>query len=305
MKKPIYKKWWFWLVVVIVVGGIFGSQNGKTGETTAPATKTATQKETEVKASIETKPTETETDSQNVSSEDYTADNAYTWLKDSGLISSEAKDVTEKFKGSEGLVKALRSDEADIIEFEKDENAAKYHNPNLNSYAVKNIYILIKKGQDNADNFVKILESGKALTVETLYASDEQKKVAELIESDADFLPTVEAYFELQKDQKSSTWDTFMAKKIVTWSGTIADLDAIGDSLVVYGGENYNGEDWLTISTEKKDMMPYTFIVELKNKTVKDGLKKGNQVKLKASLDSRGDKELQFNWKLYEGEVVE
>ncbi|WP_411734873.1 hypothetical protein [Paenibacillus sp. M2] len=300
MKKPIYKKWWFWLIVVIVVGGIFGNQNGETDETNAPVTATVIKEETEIKATVENKSTDSETDSQII-----TADNAYTWLKESGLISSEAKDVTDKFEGSEGLVKALRTDEADIMEFEKDENTAKYHNPNLNSYAVKNIYILIKKGQDNAENFVKILESGKTLTVETLYASDEQKKVAELIESDADFLPTVEAYFALQKDQKSSTWDTFMVNKFVTWSGTIADSEIIGDSLVVYGGENYTAEDWSTISTEKKDMMPYTFIVELKDNTMKDGLKKGDKVKLKASLDSRGDKEMQLNWKLYEGEVVE
>ena len=201
-------------------------------------------------------------------------------------------------------MKALRTDEADIMEFEKDENAVKYHNPALNSYAVKNIYVLIKKGQDNAENFVKVLESGKPLTVETSYASDEQKKVAELMEGGSDFLPVVESYFALPKDQKSSTWDSFMAKKIVTWTGTIADLEAIGDSIVVFGGESYNGEDWTTISTDKKDMMPYTFIVELKDEAMKNGLKKGDKVKLKASLDSRGDKELQYNWKLYEGEVV-
>ncbi|UOK62229.1 hypothetical protein MT997_28585 [Paenibacillus sp. OVF10] len=72
----------------------------------------------------------------------------------------------------------------------------------------------------------------------------------------------------------------------------------------MYGGEDYNGEDWTTISTEKQDMMPYTFIVELRNESMKNGLKKGDKVNLKASLDSRGDKELKYNWKLYEGEVV-
>ena len=164
---------------------------------------------------------------------------------------------------------------------------------------------MIKKGQDNADNFVQVLEAGKPLTdLQTSYASDEQKKVAELMESGSDFLPVVEAYFALPKDQKSDTWDSFMNGNIVTWSGTIVDLEAIGDSIVVYGGEGYNGEDWTTISTEKKDMMPYTFIVELKDESMKSGLEQGNKVTFKASLDSRGDKERQFNWKLYEGEVV-
>lgn len=235
----------------------------------------------------------------------YTADSAYSWLNESDLISSEGKDVTEQFKGSEGLVKAIRTDEADIMQFKTNEQAKKYHNPDLNSYAVKNIYILIKKGQENAGNFVKVLEAGKPLTdLQTSYASDEQKKVAELMKKDGDFLPVVEAYYDVPKEQKTSTWDSFMAKKNVTWSGIIADLDAIGDSIVVYGGENYNGEDWAIMSSSKKDMLPYVFIVELKDEAMKKGLKKGEKVKLKASLDSRGDKELQSNWKLYEGEVV-
>lgn len=251
-----------------------------------------------------TQQSNTEVQKQEEKENGYTADNAYSWLKESSLISSEAEDATEDFKGSEGLVKALRTDEVDIIEFAKDENAAKYHNPDLNSYAVKNIYILIKKGQDNADNFITVLESGKPLALQITYASDEQKKVSELMNNNSDFMPIVEAYFALPSDQKSSTWDSYMSGKIVTWSGTIADLDAIGDSIVVYGADNYNGEDWATISTEKKDMMPYTFIVELKDKATKSSLKQGDKIQLKASLDSRGDKKLQFNWKLYEGEIV-
>ncbi|MFF3925511.1 hypothetical protein [Paenibacillus lactis] len=236
---------------------------------------------------------------------EYRADNVYNWLKESGLVSSEAKDVTAKFEGSEGLVKALRTDEADIIEFQKNEQAAEYHNPAMDSYAVKNVFLLIKKGQDNANNFVKVLESGHPLKdLQTSYASEQQKKVAELMEDSSDFLPIVEAYFALPKGQNSTTWDTFMVNKTVTWSGTIADLEAIGDSIVVYGGQKYNDEDWNTISTEKKDMMPYTFIVELKDKSMKKDLKKGDKATFKASLASRGDKALQYNWKLYEGEIV-
>ncbi|MCK6075362.1 hypothetical protein [Paenibacillus silvae] len=284
MKKKLLKKW---LVLLLALGMVIAfSACGSKEEQPAESKNEAVKVDEPKKA------------------EGYTAGDAFTWLKESGLVSSEAEDVTTKYEGSEGLVKALKTDEVDIMEFEKDENAAKYHNPDMNSYAVKNIYILIKKGQDNAENFLKVLESGKALTVQTSYASNEQKKVADLMGSDADFLSVVEAYFALPKDQKSSTWDTYMVKKIVTWSGTIADLEAIGDSIVVYGGEDYSGEDWTTISTEKLDMMPYTFIVELKDKTTKSGLKKGDKVNLKASLDSRGDKELKYNWKLYEGEIV-
>ncbi|WP_169091443.1 hypothetical protein [Paenibacillus sp. PL91] len=288
MKKVLSKKW---LLMLLTVGMAVSISACGTEEEEPVGTEVVVKEE--VKAEEPDK------------AEGYTADNAYTWLKESGLVASEAEDVTEEYKAAEGLVKGLKTDEVDIMEFEKDEHALKYHNPDLNSYAVKNINILIKKGQDNAENFLKVLEEGKALTVQTAYASDEQKKVAELMDSGADFLPVVEAYFALPKGgQRTTTWASFMHGKIVTWSGIIADTETIGDSLVVYAGENYNGEDWTTISTEKKDMMPYTFIVELKDEALKKGLKNGDKVKLTASLDSRGDKELQYNWKLYEGEVV-
>ncbi|MED0676946.1 DUF4352 domain-containing protein [Aneurinibacillus thermoaerophilus] len=42
MKKPIYKKWWFWLLVVIVLGAIGNSGEDKPQETaTAPVTQSA------------------------------------------------------------------------------------------------------------------------------------------------------------------------------------------------------------------------------------------------------------------------
>jgi hypothetical protein len=38
---------------------------------------------------------------------------------------------------------------------------------------------------------------------------------------------------------------------------------------------------------------------------MKKGLKKGDKVTVKGIIGSRGDKELQYNWKLYDAEVVE
>lgn len=265
-----------------------------------PQTQEAETTETEVAE------TETETEvAEEPETPQYTADNAFQWLKDSGLVSGDSEDVTTEFEGSEGLIKAIRTDEADIIEFEKDSDAARYHNPDLNSYGVKNIYILIKKGQDNAKNFISVLENGAASdNLETTYSSDAQKAFVESTKDGADFVAYVDGYYNLPSEERSSTFDSYIIDKEVTWSGTIADLEAIGDSVVVYGKEDYTGEDWLTISTEKMDMMPYTFIVELKDESVKADLKKGDPITLKGVVGSRGDKELQYNWKLYEGEVV-
>jgi hypothetical protein len=283
------KKSWLILFVSMIVTLIL----------TACGNETTTTKEEPKKEETKVEKEESKKDTAS-----YNADNAFVWLNESGLVSGEGENVTDKFKGSEGLVKAIKTDEADIMEFKTEEQAKKYHNPALNSYAVKNIYILIKKGQDNADNFVKVLESGKSLTdLTTVDSSDAQKAFVEMTQTKPDFVTYVDGFYGLPKKERGSTFDTYVIDKKVTWSGTIADF--LSDSVIVYGkSEGYNGEDWTTISTEKKEMMPYTFIAELKDKSQLKDLKKGDTVTVKAVIGSRGDKDMQYNWKLYEGEIV-
>lgn len=294
VKKPFYKTWWVWILAVIIIIAI-ASGGDEEGNKVADK-----ESDTEVANNIPDEKKETAVDKSA-----YTAENVYTWFLESGLISGDKKeDDTAEYKGSEGVVSVIDAGEVSITEFETEEQAEKYDSSDI-VVVHKNIYVLLVQAQSQRDSFSKVLEAGKPLSdLETSYASEEQKQVAELMKNGSGFLPLIEAYYNLPKDQKSVTWDDFMAKNIVTWSGTIADLEAIGDSIVVYGGNNYNGEDWSTISTEKKDMMPFTFIVELKDESMKQGLKQGDKVKLQASLDSRGDKEMQYNWKLYEGEVI-
>lgn len=43
-----------------------------------------------------------------------------------------------------------------------------------------------------------------------------------------------------------------MVGNMVTCSGTIADLEVISDSIVVYGSHDYNAEDWMKISTDNR-----------------------------------------------------
>jgi hypothetical protein len=302
VKKPLYKKWWVWLAAIIIVIAVAGGGESEEKETVKEESKNEQKAKEEPKKEPKAKETTAETKEDKTA---YTAENVYNWFLESGLISGNKKeDDTADFKGSEGIVKVIDTGEVSISEFEKPEQAAKYATSDI-TIAHENIYILLVKGQSQRDSFIKVLEAGKPLTDLTAsYVSEEQKKVAELMASDSDFLPVVEAYFALPSDQRTVTWRDFMEKRIVTWSGTIADLEAIGNSIVVYGGENYDGENWTTISSEKKDMLPFTFIVELKDKSMKNGLKQGDKVTLKASLDSRGDMDMQFNWKLYEGEVI-
>ncbi|WJD79472.1 hypothetical protein [Priestia megaterium] len=234
----------------------------------------------------------------------FTAEEAYTILKDSGLVNTEATDVTEKFTGSPGLVKALRTDEVDIEEFETEAQAKKYHEPDLNSYAVKNIFILIKKGADNADSFVKVLEDRKASTdLETKYSSPAQETYVNNLESKGDFLTYADGLYNLSNDERSSTYDSYVVDKEVTWEGTL--IDTLSDSVIVYAGtQPYNGGDWATLSSENKDLLPYVFIAELTDKKQLASVKKGDKIKVTGEVGSRGDKQAQMNWKLYKSEII-
>ncbi|MEI2342289.1 hypothetical protein [Priestia megaterium] len=234
----------------------------------------------------------------------FTAEEAYAILKDSGLVDTEATDVTEKFTGSPGLVKALRTDEVDIEEFETEAQAKKYHEPDLNSYAVKNIFILIKKGADNADNFIKVLEDRKASTdLETKYSSPAQETYVNNLESKGDFLTYADGLYNLSNDERSSTYDSYVVDKEVTWEGTL--IDTLSDSVIVYAGtQPYNGGDWATLSSENKDLLPYVFIAELTDKKQLASIKKGDKIKVTGEVGSRGDKQAQMNWKLYKSEII-
>lgn len=47
-KKPIYKKWWFWVLIIIVVFGIIGGTGGNKPESASKPVDTGSQKSTEV-----------------------------------------------------------------------------------------------------------------------------------------------------------------------------------------------------------------------------------------------------------------
>lgn len=230
------------------------------------------------------------------------AGDAYTWLKESGLVTGEAKDVTSKFEGSEGLVKAIRTPEADIIQYETIDQAKKYEKPDsTTTKVVDNIYVLLKANQDKSEQFVTVLENKAPLSEEEMAAVEDHPFAASM---NADFNEYAAAFYDVPKEERSMIYDTYVNNKEVTWTGTVADTEALRDSIVLVSSNDYNGQDWATISTEKKELMPYTIVVELKDESSKDGIKKGDEVKVKGVVGSRGDKEMKFNWKLYDSEII-
>jgi len=300
------------VALLLIIGGCSGNDdstkdstsNEKATESKEKATTKDKEPASKETTSEVTKEDNTATKETKNASDELTADKAYTLLKESGLVNGEATDVTEKFTGSPGLTKALRTEEVDIFQYKTEKQAKKYENPDLNSYAAKNIYILIKKGTDNADNFVKVLqEENSSSDLETKYSSPAQETYVKNLEAKGDFLTYADGLYNLSNDERSSTYDSYVVDKEVTWEGTL--IDKLSDSVIVYAGtQPYNGADWATLSSENKDLLPYVFIAELTNKKQLASVKKGDKIKVKGEVGSRGDKQAQMNWKLYKSEII-
>lgn len=227
-----------------------------------------------------------------------TANSAYELLKKSNLVSGDPEDVTSKFEGSEGLVKAIRTPEADIIEYKKESQAKSHENPDLNAYSVKNIYVLLKANQDKSKDYINVLENKKAMTSSSTKENDFAKYAK------SDFDEYASAFYKIPSEERSIVFDTYVKNKTVSWSGIVADLDAINDSIVLVSSKDYKKQDWSTISTEKKELMPYTIIAELKDKSSKSKISLGDSIKVRGVVGARGDEKSQFNWKLYESEIL-
>lgn len=102
-KKPVYKKWWFWLIVFIFAVNIFGggddSPSGSTNSTTRATTQATTQTATKATEPEETVIEISPEDLQQAYSEnEVAADEKYDgkMLKITGTIDSIGKDIVDK-----------------------------------------------------------------------------------------------------------------------------------------------------------------------------------------------------------------
>ncbi|WP_342530097.1 hypothetical protein MKX57_16190 [Lysinibacillus sp. FSL M8-0216] len=134
--------------------------------------------------------------------------------------------------------------------------------------------------------------------------SEAQNATIEAFKSN-DFMKFADAFYGLSASERSDVYRSTVEGAMVTWTGVITDLETIKDSIIVMGKTDaYNGADWITLGNENADLVPYVIIVEMTDPSVKTGLKKGDSITLKGEVGARGDKEVNYNWKLYKGEIV-
>lgn len=149
--------------------------------------------------------------------------------------------------------------------------------------------------EDEADNASEKEATASTNPKEDITATDEgsNSNVVAALESN-NFVSFANSYKELGSD-KTTVWDNDLYGKTVTWTGTVVDVG--GTQLFVYGSDDYNREDWQQLSDNKK--LFYAFTAKFANPAQFQNVKPGDKVTVQGSLESRGDYDLGFNWKLY------
>lgn len=85
-KKPIYKKWWFWAIIVVVLIGIVGASSNSENKTTSTNTSSQTQEKTEKKINVGESIQTQDTKITYVSSAEYTQYDSYSKPKEGNKV---------------------------------------------------------------------------------------------------------------------------------------------------------------------------------------------------------------------------
>ncbi|NYV66196.1 hypothetical protein HYI36_13065 [Bacillus sp. Gen3] len=143
-------------------------------------------------------------------------------------------------------------------------------------------------------------EEDKKTSSETNTSNDVGKEALLALESN-DFIKFTNEYKKL-KENKTAVWDNQLYGKKVTWTGTV--VRAGTSELFVYGGEDYHGESWNDLGDTNR---LYTSFVAKYASGTKDEFKKlntGDKITVKGDLESRGDYDLGYHWKIYNAVII-
>lgn len=127
VKKPIYKKWWFWVIAVLIIAGALGSNDEE--EKVKEEKPKVEEASAEVKSA---KPEKTEAENEKKAEEEAAA--AKKAEEEKAKAEEEAKIQTPEYKLNAAVKKAIGKDKEKLVELTYDES--------------QNIYVKFK-GDDN------------------------------------------------------------------------------------------------------------------------------------------------------------
>lgn len=212
-KKPIFKKWWFWLIVIVFIFAVIGSGNSDEPVAETPTTTQApTAKETEPPAEVNDidEPEETEA----IAAED---DNVSTEFKNALKKAQSYSDIMHMSKA--GIYNQLVSEYGEQFP----EDAAQYAMDNLEADWKENA---LKKAESYSDT----MHMSKAAIYDQLISEYGEQFTEE------------EAQYAI--DNITADWKENALKKAQSYQETMSmSKNAIYDQLVSEYGEQFTAEE--------------------------------------------------------------
>lgn len=140
-------------------------------------------------------------------------------------------------------------------------------------------------------------ESASELATEESELSVGQQEVVDNVN---DFPVFLDSYKNLDASERTPVWDKKVYGTNVTWTGTIFEVG--GQQIYVIDSSKYQeGLDWVTVSTTPDAYS--VFVADFETDIDDADFPIGTEVTVKGDLESRGDPDLNYHWKLYKAEL--
>lgn len=142
-------------------------------------------------------------------------------------------------------------------------------------------------------------ESASEPATEESELSEGQQNVLDNIN---DFPTFLASYKELDTSEKTLIWDNNIYGTNVTWTGIIFEVG--GQQIYVVDSSKY--KDGMTWSSVSKTSDAYSvFVADFETEINDDEFLVGSEITVTGDLESRGDPDLNYHWKLYTAKLTQ
>lgn len=172
---------------------------------------------------------------------------------------------------------------------------------------MKNIFLLSLSGFIlGACGSTSVEEVDNNEPAETTETPAEESEVSEAATATLDkvneFPAFIDSYKDLEGPEQSGLFDDHLYESNVTWTGTIFEITS--QDLYLYGKDDFENETWQELSSEGNKAYN-VIIAEFENSEDIADYEIGQEVVVEGTLGSRGNYDMNYNWKLYETTIVE
>ena len=142
-------------------------------------------------------------------------------------------------------------------------------------------------------------ESTSKPAAEESELSEGQKIVLDNV---SDFPAFLESYKNLDANERTPIWDENIYGTNVTWTGIIFEVG--GQQIYVVDSSKYkDGMTWSSVSTIPDAYS--VFVADFETEINDDEFLVGSEITVTGDLESRGDPDLNYHWKLYNAKLTQ